>query len=259
VDNRPGGDTIIGAEALVKSPRDGYTIMLIAGNHVTIPLLHQNVPFDAIKDFDAVATLTVAEQLLALHPSVPANNLKELIALAKAKPGQLTFAGSGNGGPSHLAGELFGILARVKIQHVPYKGSGPAVIDLIGGHVQMYFGPGSVLISHIQSGRLKAVAISGDKRLSSLPQVRTFTEQGLPGFDVRIWYGVLAPGGTPADIVNKLSSEIGRILAMPDITEKLAGLGFDPFISTPEQFAALMRADMARSANIIKTANIKLE
>ncbi len=147
VDNRPGGDTIIGAQALLKSSRDGHSIMLIAGNHVTIPLLHKDVPFDAIKDFDAVATLTLAEQLLALHPSVPVNNVKELIALAKAKPEQLTFAGSGNGGPSHLAAELFGMLAGVKMQHVPYKGSGPAVIDLLGGHVHMYFGPGSVLIS----------------------------------------------------------------------------------------------------------------
>lgn len=258
VDSRPGGDTIIGADALAKSPRDGYTIMLIAPNHVNIPHLHQNVPFDALRDFEAVTTLTTAEQLLAVHPSLPVRNLKELISLARAKPNQLNFAGSGNGGPSHLAGEQFGLLAGVKIQHIAYKGSGPAVIDLIGGHVQLYFGPGILLIPHVKTGKLNVLAVSGSKRLPSLPQVPTFAEGGLPGFDARLWYGVLAPAGTPGAIIEKLAVEIGRILAMPEIAERLGNLGFEPFSSTPEQFAALMRADTARYGKIIKAANIKL-
>ena len=257
VDPRPGGDTIIGAEALVRSQRDGQTIMLISSSHVTINLLHKNVPFDAIKDVAAVATLTISELLLALHPSVPANNVKELIALAKSKPGQLNFASAGKGGPSHLAAELFNMLAGIKIQHVPYKGSGPAVGDLLGGHVQVYFGPGTVLIPHIKSGKLKAIAIGGDSRLPTLPQIPTFAEAGMPGFKLSNWYGLLAPAGTPKVIIDKLAIEIGKVLAMPDVKEKLSSQGLGPFISSPEQFGLLMKADMEKYAKIIKAANIE--
>ncbi len=258
VDNRPGGNTIIGTEALYRSAPDGYTILLAGTPHVVNPSMLPT-PYDAIKDFAPVATATSNEVLLVVHPSVPANNLKEFIALAKAKPGQLNYATSSTGGSPHLASELFNIMAGVKTQHIPYKGGGPAVTDLIGGQVQLIFAIPTNVIAHVKSGRLKAIAVSGETRLSSLPQVPTFTESGLPGFSAKTWYGVLAPAGTPKPIINKLSGEIAKILAMPDIKQKLAAQGFEPFISTPEEFAALIKADLAKYAKIIKAANIKAD
>jgi len=259
VDNRPGGNTIIGSEALVKSAPDGYTILQVTPFHVTNPHLFPKLPYDPIKDFAPVATLVVSEFVLVLNPGVPANDLRELIALAKSKPGQLNYASTGNGGATHLASEFFNIMAGVKVQHIPYKGTVPALTDVIGGQVQMLFAIPIIAIPHINSGKLKAIAISGEKRWSAIAQVPTFTEAGLPNFDVKAWYGVLAPAETPKEIVNKLSAEIARILALPDIKEKLLGQGMDPFVSTPEQFAALIKADLAKYARIIKAANIKIE
>ena len=260
VDNRPGGNTVIGTEALVKSAPDGYTILLVApSTHVVNSLLLRNLPYDSMNDFAPVATLTRSEYILAFNPSVPADNLQELVALAKSKPGELNYASSGSGTGTHLAGELFNMVAGVKIQHIPYKGSGPAVTDLIGGQVQMYLCSPAVAIPHIKSGRLKAIAVSGETRMTALPQVLTFAESGLPGFDATTWYGVLAPAGTPKPIINKLSSEMAKIVVMPDIKDKLVSQGMGPFHSGPEQFAALMKADMTRFAKVIKAANIKLE
>jgi tripartite-type tricarboxylate transporter receptor subunit TctC len=259
VDNRGGGNTIIGTDALVKSAPDGYTLILVSSAHVINPLLLANLPYDAIKDFAPVATVASAEQLLVIHPSVSANNLQEFIALAKARPGQLNYASSGTGGVQHLAGEFFNILAGTKIQHIPYKGGGPAMTDLIGGQVQSYFSATALAIPLIATGKIKALAISGETRQPALPQVPTFTEAGLPGYEVKGWFAVLAPAATPRDIVERLSGEIARIVAMPDISEKLIAQGQNPFISTPEQVAAMLKADMARYAKIIKTANIRIE
>jgi tripartite-type tricarboxylate transporter receptor subunit TctC len=258
VDNRPGGNTIIGTEALVKSPPDGYTFLLTTSAHVLYPLMLRT-PFDPIKDFAPIATVASTEMVLVLHPSTPANNLQEFIALAKSKPGQLNYATVGSGGLQQLTGELFGILGGVKIQHIPYKGSGPAVTDLLGGQVQFSFQNPISVISYVKSGRLRAIAVSGDNRLSMLPQVPTLTEAGLPGFDVRNWFGVLAPAGTSNVIIDKLATEIIKILAMPDIREKLITQGLDLFYSAPDQFAALMKSDTARYAKIIKAANITME
>jgi tripartite-type tricarboxylate transporter receptor subunit TctC len=183
--------------------------------------------------------------------------LQEFIVLAKSRPGQLNFASAGAGGVIHLAGELFNMMTGVKIQHIAYKGTPPALTDLIGGQVQLsYIVPLSVA-PHIKSGRLRAIAISGETRLPTLPQVPTFTEAGLPGFDVKFWFGVLAPAGTPKEIIDKLSTEIARILALPDIKENLVGQGMDPYNSSPEHFAALIKADMSKFAGVIKAANVK--
>jgi len=258
VDNRPGGNTIIGTEALVKSPPDGYTILLVSSTHVINPSLLAT-PYDAIKDFAPVATLVGTEYLMVLHSSVPANNLREFIALAKSKPGQLNYASSGSGTTNHLAPELINILAGIKTQHIPYKGGGPALTDLIGGQVQMFMNNPQSLIPHVKSGKIKAIAITGQTRTPALAQVPTFTEAGLPGINMNAWFGVLAPAGTPREIIDKLSSEIGKILAMPDTKEKFASQGLESFISTPDQFSALMKADMARYASVIKAANIKFE
>ena len=260
LDNRPGNFGVISADALLKAPRDGHTIMLISGaSHVIYPLLVKGIPYDAIKDFAPVATLASGGNVLLLHTSVPANNLRELIALAKSKPGQLNYASSGGGGISHLSSELLNIMAGIKTQHIPYKGTGPAVTDLLGGQVDMFFGPPSVVISHIKSGRLKAIAITSAKRLPALPEVPTMAEAGLPGFEIELWYAVLAAAGTPKELVAKLSNEIAKIIVAPEIKEILATHGMEPLVSTPEQLGALMKSDTAKFADIIKKANIKLD
>ena len=192
-----------------------------------------------------------------MHPSVAAKNLQELIALAKARPGELNYASAGNGTPLHLAAESFNLLAGVKIQNVPYKGGGPALADLLGGQVQMQFSGPLSAIPHVQTGKLRAIAFSGPKRFATLPDVPTFAEAGLPGYEASFWFGILAPAGTPKPIVDKLSAQIARILALPDVRETMVSQGIDPSYTTPDEFAALLRADTARFAQIIKTANIK--
>jgi len=258
VDNRPGGNTIIGTEAVAKSAPDGYTILVGGTSHVTTPSLFAT-PFDAVKDFAGVATVSSGELLLVVNPLLPANNLQELIAYAKSKPGQLNYATYGGGSASHLGTEMFSMMVGVKMQHIPYKGAGPAATDLVGGQVSLFLSTPPPVIPHIKSGRARAIAISGESRLSAVPQVPTFTEAGLPGFDVKNWVGILVPAGTPKTIIDKLSIEISRIVAMQDFKEKLDSQGWEAFISTPEQFAALIKADMAKWAKVIKDANIKVD
>jgi tripartite-type tricarboxylate transporter receptor subunit TctC len=194
-----------------------------------------------------------------VSPSLPANNLQELIALAKSKPGQLNFGSSGSGTTNHLAMELFAILAGIKLQHIPYKGAGPGVIDLMGGRIQIFSNNALPLTPFVKSGKIRAIAVSGETRLRSLPDVPTFTQGGLPGYEVKSWQGILAPAKTPKPIIDKLSQEIARILQMPDVSETLLTMGADPFVSTPQQFAALIKVDLVRYAKLIRTANIKLE
>lgn len=259
VENRPGGNTIIGSEALLKSPADGYTFITVFATHVTLPFLYSNLSYDPIKDFAPVGTFASNEQMLIIHPSVPANNLKEFIALAKSKPGQLNYGSNATGGVAHLAQELFCMKAGVKIQHIPYKGGGPSLAAVLAGDVQMNFSPPMISIPLVKSGRVKAIAISGDRRLSALPEVPTFTEAGLPGMDVKVWIGILARTGTPKERIEKMSAALAKIMTMPDIKEKLINLGQDPFVTTPDQFAALLKKDMVGYGNIIKAANIKVE
>ena len=257
VDNRPGGNTIIGSEVLVRSPPDGYTLMVTSSAHVINPLLLPSLPYDSVKDFTPVATVSYSELVLVLNASVPANNLQELIALAKSKPGQLNYASSGSGSTTHLAAEFFNILAGVKTQHIPYKGAGLVMAELLTGQVQLYFNLPISVVPYIKSAKLKAIAITGESRFPALPQVPTFTEAGLPGLDVKIWFGALAPAGTPQEIIAKVSTEIAKILATPEFKEKLDSQGMEPFISSPDQFAKLIRAEMAKWGKVIKAAGIK--
>jgi tripartite-type tricarboxylate transporter receptor subunit TctC len=256
VDPRPGANTVIGSEALVKSPPDGYTLLLVSTTHVLNGLLVHNLPYDTVKDFAPVATIASSELILVASPKVPANTVKELIALGKER--RLSYATSSAGGPTHVAAELFSSLTGVKMTHIPYKGSGPAVTDLLGSHVDIGWTSPLSVIPHINAGKLKGIAISGNSRSPALPNVPTFTEAGLPGFDMRFWYALLAPAGTPKEIVDKLSSAIGKFLATPEMRDQLAKQGADPFISTPEQFAAVMRSDSARYGKVIKQAGITL-
>ncbi len=258
IDNRGGGNTIIGSEAMVKATPDGYTLLHVTSTHTINPSLLKT-PYDAIRDFAPVATLVRTETLLVVNMQLPVNNLQELIALAKSKPGQLNFASSGSGTSNHLALELFSILAGIKMQHIPHKGAGPAITDLVGGQVQVFSNNALPLTPFVKSGRMRALAISGNNRLRGLPEVPTFAEAGLPGFSANSWQGVMAPARTPRAIIDKLSAEYARILLRQEVSDTLQKMGAEPMPGSPEQFAALIKADLLRYAKLVKDAKIRLE
>ena len=258
VDPKPGGSATIGSDALAKAPPDGYTLMLTAVDHVIIPQL-MHTPFDPIKDFAPVSGVSYSQMVLVVHPSVPASNLQELIALAKAKPDQFNYATSGAGGIPHLTGEMFNRAVGTRITHVPYKGGAPAMVDLIGGQVQMAFAIPIGAIQYVKSGKIRAIAITGSNRLDQLPEVPTFAESGVAGFDVKAWYALFAPAGTPKPIIDRLAAEIRKVLAMPEIREKLRSQGMEAYPATPEELGEVMKADMAKYGAIIRERNIKME
>jgi tripartite-type tricarboxylate transporter receptor subunit TctC len=258
VDFRPGGNTVIAAEILTRAAPDGYTLLMVLNTHAINPLLIK-LPYDPIRDFAPVASVGVSPYLLATHPTLPVNNLKEFIAHAKARPGVLNYSSSGAGGLGHLSGELFNQLTGVKMQHVPFKGGGPSTIALLSGEVQLSFIIPILVTSHIKSGRLKGMAVAGKQRLPSLTELPTFAEAGLPQFESTNWFGVLAPARTPGAIIGKLSSEFNRIQMLADVKNKLGAQGIDPLPGTPSEFAALIKSDTDRFARVVKNANIRLE
>ncbi len=259
IDNRPGANTMIGTDIVAKAAPDGYTILFAGSGFVLVPLVYQ-APYDPIKDFAPIAAIAKSEYVLLLNPAVPGDNLKEFIAYAKSRPGELNYGTPGAGGPQHLAHELLNLAAEIKTQHIPYKGAGPALTDLLGGQIELYFSTAVTAIPHINSGKLKALAITGEKRMSVLPQVPTFEEAGLPGsFKKGGFYGLLAPAGTPKPIVDKVSAEVAKHLALPSFQETLISQGLTPYIAGPEQYAALLKEGLATNASIIKKANIKFE
>ena len=257
-DYKPGGNTIIGSEALVRSAPDGYSLLLVLNTHAINPLLNK-LPYDPVKDFAPITTIGISEYMLAIHPSVPANTLKEFVAYVKARPGQLNYSTSGAGGLGHLSGELFNVVAGVKTQHIPFKGGAPSVQALVAGDVQLCFLHPINVPGQIKAGKVKAIAISGKNRLPALPDMPTFTEAGLPALESTNWFGMLAPAGTPRDIINKLSVEMNRIQLAPDTRQKLSAQGVEPYPGSPEQFAALIKSDTDKFAKVVKAANIKLE
>jgi tripartite-type tricarboxylate transporter receptor subunit TctC len=258
VDNRGGANTMIGTLAAVKSRPDGYTFVSL-GNTLATNHILMKTPYDALKDIAPIATMLSYENVLVVAPSLPANTVKELIALAKAKPGQLTYGTSATGGATHLLAELLNILAGIKTRQIPYKGGGPAVSDLMGGHIDFFMSNPANVASQIKSGRLRALAVTGESRTAAFPEVPTFAEEGLPAMTLTNWQGVGGPVGIPKSIIDKISAEIRKIVAMPDTKEKLNAQGFEPYYSNPEQTAALIRSDIAKYGKIIKDANIKAE
>jgi tripartite-type tricarboxylate transporter receptor subunit TctC len=258
IDNRPGGNSVIGTDLVAKAPADGYTLLSTGGGLATTSLLLRT-PYDPMKDFAPVATVSKSEYILVSNPGLPLSNLQDLIALAKAKPGALNYASAGSGTGPHFAGEMLNAAAGVKFQHIPYKGGTLAVADVIGGQVEISIQPAIFFIAHIRSGKLKGLAITGETRSPMVPQVPTFSEAGLPSFDIKSWFAFATTAGTPRPVIDKLNAEIAKILAMSDIKEKLISQGMDPFVSTPEQIVALMNSDVAKYTKIIKSANIKME
>jgi tripartite-type tricarboxylate transporter receptor subunit TctC len=259
IDNRGGAGGTIGTELAAKSPPDGYTIVVVSGSHTINPTLYKKLNYDAARDFAPVTMLVTGPGVLVVHPSLPARNVKELIAIAKSRPGQLLYASPGNGTPPHLAAELFKTMAGVDIVHVPYKGNAQAMTDLMAGQESLSFPTGPSAMPHVQAKRLRALSVTSAKRAAGLPDIPTIAESGLPGYDASAWYGVLAPAGTPAAIVSKLQNEIHVVLRAPDVIDKLASQGLEPAANTPDEFARFIAAELAKWNKVIAAAGIKVE
>lgn len=258
VDNRPGANTVIGTDMAVKSPPDGYTLVsigaTIAGNHLLV-----KTPYDALKDLAPIATILSYENVLVVPPSLPVKTVADLIALAKSKPGRVTYGTSSTGGPTHMLAELFNAEAGVKTLQVPYKGGGPAVSDLMGGHIDLFFSNPANVASAIASGRLRPIAVTGKSRVKAFPNTPTFAEAGLPAMTLTNWQGVGGPAAIPKDIINKISAQIKILAGKKETKAILNKMGFEPFYNNPEETTALLKSDIDKYARIIKAANMKTQ
>lgn len=259
VENQPGANGIIGTEALARAPRDGHTLGMIAANHVVTPALYSKVPYDTLRDFTPVTILGAVPFLLVVHPSVPARSVQDLIALAKARPGQLFYASAGSGSPPHLAGELLKTMAAIDIVHVPYKGLAPGLTDLLGGQVSLMFPAISAGIPQVKAGKLRSLAVTSLKRSPAAPDMMTMDESGLKGYEVYSWIGILAPAGLSREIVTRLHDEANRALRLPDVSQRFAGLGIDVLGTTPDEFARIMEADLVKFGRLVKAAGAKVD
>ena len=260
VENRVGGAGIIGSELVAKSPPDGYTLLIgTVTTHAVAATLYQKLPYDVQKSFAPITEFAYTAQLLSLHPSIPAKSVKELVALAKAHPGALNYGSAGNGTTSQMAMELFKSMAKVNLVHVPYKGTGPAMTDLLGGHIALMFDVIMTSLPHMQSGKLRTIGISSLKRDPLAPDIPTIAESGYPGFEALVWFGLFAPAGTPPEIVRKVQEEIARALATPKMRELLAGQGLVVVASRPVDFAAKIASEVVKWRKVIRESGITLE
>jgi tripartite-type tricarboxylate transporter receptor subunit TctC len=259
VENRPGAGGNIGTEAGARSAPDGYTLTMATAALPISKNVYKKLPFDPAKDFETVSLMTVTPLVLVARPSLPANDVASLVELARKQPGKLTFASSGQGTSHHLSGELLKAVANVDILHVPYKGSAPAHVDLMGGSVDIMFDNILPVSPHVKSGKLKALAVTTKSRAPSMPDVPTMAESGYPNFEAVAWFGLLAPAGTPAPIVERLSTEVNKILKSPEINARLTGMGANVMGTTPKEFSAFMKAEIEKWAPVVKRANIVLD
>jgi tripartite-type tricarboxylate transporter receptor subunit TctC len=260
VDNRPGAAGNIGMALGAKAAADGYTLVLApAGNLTVNPSLYHNVPYDVGKDFAPVTVVAAVPNILVVHPSIPARNLTEFIAYAKAHPGELNYSSPGAGSGAHLAGELFDSAAGVAMVHVPFNGIAPAVTAVLGGQVQLMFAGAPAVLPHVHAGKLRALGVASLKRMAAAPELPTLSESGLAGFDVTSWYSIVVPAGTPLEIIALLQKEIAKAVREPDVRDKLAALGAEPIANTPSEFAAMIRTETVKWSEIVKTAKITVE
>jgi tripartite-type tricarboxylate transporter receptor subunit TctC len=260
IDNRAGAGGVIGTEQVAKSPPDGYSMLLgtISGLAVAMSL-YPNRGYDSLRDFAPVTQAVTVTNILVVHPSLPVRNVRELLALSRAKPGALNYASSGSGTVTHLAGELFKTLGHVNIVHVPFKGGAPALTALMSGEVQMSYENSLIVVPHIKAGKLRALAVTGTQRSKLMPELPTIAEGGLPGYAASGWYGFVVPAAVPKDIVARLNTDITRILRMPDVVERLSGQGAEPVGGSAEQFGAFIRSEIEKWTGLVKTANMKAD
>ena len=259
VDNRPGASGNLGTAAAARAPADGYSLNMVAISFAVAPSLESKLGFDPVKDFAPITLVATVNNILVVHPSLPVKSVKELIALAKAKPSQLSYASGGAGGAQHLAGELFTTMAGIKMVHIPYKGSAPGLTALIGGEVTVGFTDMLITLPHVKSGKLRALAVTGAERSPQLPDLPTIAEAGLAGYSVTVWFGLLAPAATPPVIISRINGEIIKSLKTSQMKERLAALGADPVGNTPDQFAAFLKTEMSKWAKVVKAAGIRGE
>ncbi|HET7166946.1 MAG TPA: tripartite tricarboxylate transporter substrate binding protein [Pseudolabrys sp.] len=260
VDNRPGASTVIGAEQVAKSPPDGYTLLLTAElTLVIVPHLYEKIPYDPLRDFAPVVALVSATQALVANPSLPVKTVKDLVSLAKAKPGQLTFGSFGNGSTGHLNMEVLQAMTGARFNHIPYNGAGPAMNDVIGGHIDFMLGALSIVKGNVQAGKLRMIGVGSNHRSSEFPDVPTLSESGAPGFEAKSWFGLVAPAGTPPDVIKKINQDVTKVISDHAFAEKyLAAQGLESITGTPEQFAAFIRAETVRWGKIVKDADVKV-
>ena len=258
VDNRPGAGSTLGSEIALKSAPDGYTLLLISGSYTTSPSLYKNLKYDTLNDMVPVVQTENGPYVISVHPSLPVKDVKQLVALAKSKPGQLNYASTGNGGITHLASELFALRTGIKITHIPYKGTGPGVINTIAGETQMMVAAVSAVVGHMQTGRLRGLAVSSPKRLPALPNLPTVMEAGYK-YQVNNWHGIIAPKGTSKAIIDKLNSEVNKAIKDPDFAKRIALDGLEPAGGTPEAFGELLKREVAEWAEVVKAANVRAD
>ena len=260
VDNRPGASTMIGAEQVAKSPPDGYTLLLTAElTLVIVPHLYEKIPYDPLRDFAPIVALVSATQVLVVNPSLPVKTVKDLVALAKAKPGQLTFGSFGNGSTGHLNMEVLQAMTGARFNHIPYNGAGPAMNDVIGGHIDFMLAALSIVKGNVQAGKLHMIGVGSNHRSGEFPDVPTLSESGAPGFEAKSWFGLVAPAGTPPDVIKKINQDVTRVISDHAFAEKyLAAQGLESITGTPEQFAAFVRAETVRWGKIVKDADVKV-
>jgi tripartite-type tricarboxylate transporter receptor subunit TctC len=259
IDNRPGASGNVGIAAAARAPADGYTLTTSTIAFAVSPAMDSKLGYDPIKDLAPISLLATINNLLVVHPALPVKSVKELITFAAARPAQVTFASGGAGGAQHLAGELFASMATLKLTHIPYKGSAPGLVALIGGETMIGFTDMLITLPHVKSGKLRALAVTGSQRSGLVPELPTIAESGLPGYSVTAWFGLLAPAATPADIVARISAEIQKGFWTAQTKERFTAMGADPVGNTPEQFATFLKTEMAKWANLVKTAGIRGE